>query len=304
MRDATTLARGLAIWVVPFVIAVAAIGIETDWGRSLNRDTPVPAAAPPQPVAVALLPEYRIEGGVDARRETVDRVLFNPTRRPAPPASQAAGGASAMQARPVHADGHDGRRQRRDGVPARSERWQVAQRSSGRQAERRHGRRRSAARSRAPEAGRRRRGAVAENRNRPQDDRAGSAGGAGAWRRAAGRARARQPSPIRPAPPPVARPRRGRAAARPATAAAGRAAGGYAAARRRQRQRQRAAGGTPPRRARRRGSGRRRWRGDNATDALHRDERAQREARRSTPCGVPADPRSPIRITPRTPRRP
>jgi len=97
MRDPTTLARGLAIWVVPFVIAVAAIGIETDWGRSLNRDTPMPAAAPPQPVAVALLPEYRIEGGIDARRETVDRVLFNPTRRPAPPASQAAGGASAIK---------------------------------------------------------------------------------------------------------------------------------------------------------------------------------------------------------------
>jgi len=97
MRDATTLARGLAIWVVPFVIALAAIGVETDWGRSLSRDTPMSAAAPPQPVAVALLPEYRIEGGVDARRETVDRVLFNPTRRPAPPASQSAGGASAIK---------------------------------------------------------------------------------------------------------------------------------------------------------------------------------------------------------------
>jgi hypothetical protein len=97
MRDATTLARSLAIWVVPFVLAIAAIGIETDWGRSLDRDTPMPAAAPPQPVVVALLPEYRIEGGVDARRETVDRVLFNPTRRPAPPASQTAGGASAIK---------------------------------------------------------------------------------------------------------------------------------------------------------------------------------------------------------------
>src|SRR5436190_14948938 len=97
MRDATTLARGLALWVIPFVIAVAAIAIETDWGRSLNQVMAVPAAPPPQPVAVALLPEYRIEGGVDARRETVDRVLFNPTRRPAPPASQAAGGVSSIK---------------------------------------------------------------------------------------------------------------------------------------------------------------------------------------------------------------
>jgi len=97
MRDASALARSLAIWIVPFVLAIAAIGIETDWGRSLARDTPVPAAATPQPVEVALLPEYRIDGGIDARRETVDRVLFNPTRRPAPPASQAAGAGSAIK---------------------------------------------------------------------------------------------------------------------------------------------------------------------------------------------------------------
>ena len=76
---------------------IAAIGIETDWGRSFNRDAPAPSVTPPQPVAVALLPEYRIDGGTEARRETVDRVLFNPTRRPAPPASQAAGAASAMK---------------------------------------------------------------------------------------------------------------------------------------------------------------------------------------------------------------
>jgi hypothetical protein len=97
MRDASALVRSLALWIVPFVLAIAAIGIETDWGRSLTRDAPVPAAAPPQPVEVALLPEYRIDGGVDARRETVDRVLFNPTRRPAPPASQAAGAGSAIK---------------------------------------------------------------------------------------------------------------------------------------------------------------------------------------------------------------
>ena len=97
MNDASALARTLVVWIVPFAIAVAAIGIETDWGRSLNRHTPAPAAAPPEPVAVALLPEYRIDGGTEARRETVDRVLFNPTRRPAPPSSQAAGTASTMK---------------------------------------------------------------------------------------------------------------------------------------------------------------------------------------------------------------
>ena len=96
MGEATALARGATIWLVPFAIVVAALGFETDWGRSVSRDVPAPAAAPPPPVAVALLPEYRIDGGVDTRKETVDRVLFNPTRRPAPPASQTAA-ASAMK---------------------------------------------------------------------------------------------------------------------------------------------------------------------------------------------------------------
>lgn len=97
MSDASALARSLIVWLVPFAVVIAAIGIETDWGRSFNRDAPAPSVTPPQPVAVALLPEYRIDGGTEARRETVDRVLFNPTRRPAPPASQAAGSASAMK---------------------------------------------------------------------------------------------------------------------------------------------------------------------------------------------------------------
>ncbi len=42
-------------------------------------------AAAPKPVVTALLPEYGIAGGIGARTETVDRTLFNPTRRPAPP---------------------------------------------------------------------------------------------------------------------------------------------------------------------------------------------------------------------------
>jgi hypothetical protein len=35
-------------------------------------------------VTPALLPEYKIEGGLTGRAETVNRTLFNPTRRPAP----------------------------------------------------------------------------------------------------------------------------------------------------------------------------------------------------------------------------
>jgi hypothetical protein len=97
MNDGATLMRNVIWWGIPFAIVVAALGYETDWGRGVAHDTPATVATAPQPVAVALLPEYRIDGGVEARKETVDRVLFNPTRRPAPPASQTAGSKSGMQ---------------------------------------------------------------------------------------------------------------------------------------------------------------------------------------------------------------
>jgi hypothetical protein len=97
MRDATAVARSLLIWVVPFAIVVVALGYETDWGRSVTPETQPTASPTAQPVAVALLPEYRLDGGLEARRETVDRVLFNPTRRPAPPANQTATAPSSMK---------------------------------------------------------------------------------------------------------------------------------------------------------------------------------------------------------------
>lgn len=97
MNDGAALMRNVLIWGMAFAIVAAALGYETDWGRGAVHEARAPAAAAPQPVAVALLPEYRIDGGVEGRKETVNRVLFNPTRRPAPPASQTAGSKSAMQ---------------------------------------------------------------------------------------------------------------------------------------------------------------------------------------------------------------
>jgi hypothetical protein len=55
-----------------------------------------PEAVEPKPVAAALLPEFEIPGGVASRAETVERTLFNPTRRPAPQMAQE-GGASRMK---------------------------------------------------------------------------------------------------------------------------------------------------------------------------------------------------------------
>jgi hypothetical protein len=97
MNDASALMRTLLWWGIPFAIVVVALGYETDWGRGVAGEADKPPVASAQPVPVALLPEYRIEGGAQTRKETVERVLFNPTRRPAPPATQTAGGASQMQ---------------------------------------------------------------------------------------------------------------------------------------------------------------------------------------------------------------
>jgi hypothetical protein len=76
-------------WALPFALIAALIGWETDWGRSLTRAPVLASNVAPQPVSIALLPEYRIEGGLAERRETVERTLFNPTRRPAPPQAAA-----------------------------------------------------------------------------------------------------------------------------------------------------------------------------------------------------------------------
>ncbi|MGE5168970.1 MAG: hypothetical protein ACM3JC_01220, partial [Rudaea sp.] len=89
--------RAALVWGVPFAIVVAALGYETDWGRDMTHEPAEDARVAPAPVAVALLPEYKVAGGVEARKETVERVLFNPTRRPAPPAAQAANAPSAMK---------------------------------------------------------------------------------------------------------------------------------------------------------------------------------------------------------------
>jgi general secretion pathway protein N len=91
------LTRSLLLWGIPFAIVLGALGYETDWGRGIGPETARTKAGTPPPVTVALLPEYKIVGGVEARKETVDRVLFNPTRRPAPPAVATASSGGSRQ---------------------------------------------------------------------------------------------------------------------------------------------------------------------------------------------------------------
>ena len=88
--------RAALWWLLPLVALAATIGWETDWGRAVETRPLQSEAIAPKPVVVSLLPEYAIEGGPAARTETVQRTLFNPTRRPAPILAQE-GGQPRMQ---------------------------------------------------------------------------------------------------------------------------------------------------------------------------------------------------------------
>ena len=90
--------RALLWWVAPVLAFFALLGIETNWGGQVHRLPAAPQAIEPKPVTPALLPEYQVEGGVASLNETVDRTLFNPTRRPAPPATASAEANRKLQA--------------------------------------------------------------------------------------------------------------------------------------------------------------------------------------------------------------
>jgi hypothetical protein len=72
-------------WLLPLAAFALILALETDWGRGLHRIPEAAVPVDPKPVAIVLIPEYAIEGGMEGHGETVSRTLFNPTRRPAPP---------------------------------------------------------------------------------------------------------------------------------------------------------------------------------------------------------------------------
>jgi hypothetical protein len=84
MNEFSVHIRAALWWLVPLFVAVALIAWETDFGRAIRRRPPPDEAVSARPVVTSLLPEYAIAGGMAARSDTVQRTLFNPTRRPAP----------------------------------------------------------------------------------------------------------------------------------------------------------------------------------------------------------------------------
>ncbi len=71
-------------WLVPVLALGVLLGAELGWGRRVHRLPEPGPTLEARPVSPALLPEYKIEGGLAGRAETVSRTLFNPTRKPAP----------------------------------------------------------------------------------------------------------------------------------------------------------------------------------------------------------------------------
>jgi hypothetical protein len=76
--------RGWRWWLIPVAALAVLLGVETDFGQGVHRLPGPPPNVEPTPVTTALLPEYRVEGGLATHSETVSRTLFNATRRPAP----------------------------------------------------------------------------------------------------------------------------------------------------------------------------------------------------------------------------
>jgi hypothetical protein len=73
-------------WLAPFAILALVIGVQTGWGSEIKTEPLAEAPVVPAPVTTAIVPEFRIDGGLDAMKSTVERPLFNASRRPAPPA--------------------------------------------------------------------------------------------------------------------------------------------------------------------------------------------------------------------------
>lgn len=84
MNDLIIRLRAWLWWLLPIVLLLVLLGLETDLGRAMYRHPSPQGPIETKPVVVSLLPEYAIDGGTRSHAETVQRTLFNPTRRPAP----------------------------------------------------------------------------------------------------------------------------------------------------------------------------------------------------------------------------
>jgi hypothetical protein len=83
-RYALTAVFGLGI-----AATLVGVGLETDWGRNWRGTNQYPAAPTRAPLDTRAVPAFQLPPLATAYRETVERPLFIPTRRPAPAGSAA-----------------------------------------------------------------------------------------------------------------------------------------------------------------------------------------------------------------------
>jgi hypothetical protein len=72
-------------WGIVCATLAAAIGAQLGWGKHVRLDAPRPRIGAPMKVDAQPLPEFGLPPIENAYMETVNRPLFNPTRRPPPP---------------------------------------------------------------------------------------------------------------------------------------------------------------------------------------------------------------------------
>lgn len=68
-------------------ICVLAIGLETGWGQNVRRTPPIPTMLPAKAADFAMLPTYSLPALEAGFKESAERPLFMPSRRPVPVAA-------------------------------------------------------------------------------------------------------------------------------------------------------------------------------------------------------------------------
>jgi len=75
----------LLAWALVNAALVLSIGKELGWGEKLVQPLPAPEVHPSAPVEIALLPDFRLPAREKAYAQSLERPLFVPNRRKAPP---------------------------------------------------------------------------------------------------------------------------------------------------------------------------------------------------------------------------
>ena len=75
----------VATWAIVNMVLCVVIGQETGWGRHIHKAPPVAKVLAPDEVKLELLTEYNLPAMDKQYPQTLERPLFVPTRRPAPP---------------------------------------------------------------------------------------------------------------------------------------------------------------------------------------------------------------------------